>query len=119
MTLLKIFQQLVNDNFSSVSILEAQSTPVKGIQIEARSGDPSAVAGALILASLSNYRKDLTLLPHPTKDGEEMQQDAEISSIVAGCVGSRDLTTDVDMKDCSNNDKNGLSREKDITPSLE
>ncbi|XP_060961644.1 uncharacterized protein LOC115698051 [Cannabis sativa] len=116
-----IFQQLVNDNFAaSVSILEAQSAPVKGIQIGARSGsgDPSAVAGASILASLSNYRKDLTLLPPPGKAGEEMQQDAEISSVPTGCAGSGDLAADVDMKDCANNnDQNGLSREKDITPS--
>ena len=125
MTLQKIFQQLANDNFaatgisSSVSILEAQSSPVKGIQIEARSGDPSAVAGASILASLSNYRKDLTLLPPPAKAGEELQQDAEISSLTAGCVGSGDLTLDVDMKDCSNNNDQtgGPARENDITPS--
>lgn len=125
MTLHKIFQQLANDNFaapgipSSVSILETQSSPVKGIPIEARSGDPSAVAGASILASLSNYRKDLTLLPPPAKAGEELQQDSEISSLPASCVGSGDLTPDVDMKDCSNNnDQTGMSpREKDITPS--
>ncbi|KAF4364478.1 hypothetical protein F8388_007055 [Cannabis sativa] len=118
---LKHSYQLVNDNFAaSVSILEAQSAPVKGIQIGARSGsgDPSAVAGASILASLSNYRKDLTLLPPPGKAGEEMQQDAEISSVPTGCAGSGDLAADVDMKDCANNnDQNGLSREKDITPS--
>ncbi|PON96572.1 Spastin [Trema orientale] len=120
-----IFQLLVNDNFdasgipSSVSILEAQSSPVKGMHVEARSGDPSAVAGASILASLSNYRKEITLLPPPAKAGEELPQDAEISSLTAGCVGSGDLTPDVDMKDCSNdNDQTGtISREKDISPS--
>ncbi|GAV73866.1 AAA domain-containing protein [Cephalotus follicularis] len=69
-----IFQQLTNDNLAtpgipSVSILEAQSAPIKGMHVEARSGDPSAVAGASILASLSNLRKDLSLLPPPTKTG--------------------------------------------------
>lgn len=119
-----IFQQLGNDSLapaipSSVSILEAQSSPVKGMHIETRSGDPSAVAGASILASLSNYRKDLSLLPPPTKAAEELQQDAEISSLPAGCVGSGDITPDIDMKDCSNNnDQAGTSsREKEIDPS--
>ncbi|KAK7859857.1 hypothetical protein CFP56_002099, partial [Quercus suber] len=68
-----IFQQLTNDNLTapgipSVSILEAQSAPIKGIHIEARSGDPSAVAGASILASLSNMPKDLTILQAPDFD---------------------------------------------------
>lgn len=120
----KIFQQLGNDSLataipSSVSILEAQSSPVKGMHIETRSGDPSAVAGASILASLSNYRKDLSLLPPPTKAAEELQQDAEISSLPAGCVGSGDITPDIDMKDCSNNNNQAgtSSREKEIDPS--
>ncbi|XP_024021965.1 uncharacterized protein LOC21389436 [Morus notabilis] len=119
-----IFQQLVSDSLapaipSSVSILEAQSSPVKGMHIEARSGDPSAVAGASILASLSNYRKDLSLIPPPAKAAEELQQDAEISSLPTGCVGSGDIATDIDMKDCSNNnDQAGTSsREKEIVPS--
>jgi len=43
-----------------VSILEAQSAALNGMQVEARSGDPSAVAGASILTSLSNIRKDLS-----------------------------------------------------------
>ena len=114
----------MNDNLaapevpSAVSILEAQSTPVKGIHVEARSRDPSAVAGASILASLSNYTKELSLLPPPAKAGEEVQQDAEISSLPAGCVGSGDIPQDVDMKDCSNiNDQTDISsRDKDITP---
>lgn len=118
-----IFQQLVNDNIaapgipSPVSILEAQSSPVKEMHIEARSGDPSAVAGASILASLSNYTKDLSLMPSPAKAGEEMQQDADISSpAAAGCVVSGDLNTDVDMKDCSNAEPADIDlRDKDST----
>ncbi|XVE73306.1 hypothetical protein DITRI_Ditri11bG0107000 [Diplodiscus trichospermus] len=86
-----IFQQLTNDNVaapgipSSVSILEAQTAPIKGI-IEARSGDPSAVAGAAtILASLS------------TKENSEM------STLPSGCDVSDDRVPEVDMKDSASN----------------
>ncbi|KAG8663502.1 hypothetical protein MANES_01G217300v8 [Manihot esculenta] len=69
-----IFQQVNNDISSatgipSVNILEARGTPLKGIQIETRSGDPSAFAGASILASLSDFQKDLSLLSPPPKAG--------------------------------------------------
>ncbi|KAK9281285.1 hypothetical protein L1049_004182 [Liquidambar formosana] len=118
-----IFQQLTNDNLaasgipSSVSILEAQSAPIKGIHIEARSGDPSAVAGASILASLSNIRKDLSLLPPPAKNGEE--QATELSTLPSGCGESENRIQDVDMKDSTdNNDGDGVSsREKEVPSS--
>ncbi|KAK6260219.1 ATPase [Theobroma cacao] len=101
-----IFQQLTNDNLaapgipSSVSILEAQAAPIKGI-IEARSGDPSAVAGAAtILASLS------------TKENSDM------STLPSGCDVSDDRVPEVDMKDsASNNDPATVSsREKTVAP---
>ncbi|XVF21951.1 hypothetical protein REPUB_Repub12eG0133400 [Reevesia pubescens] len=101
-----IFQQLTDDNLaapgipSSVSILEAQTAPIKGI-IEARSGDPSAVAGAAtILASLS------------TKETSEM------STLPSGCEVSDDCVPEVDMKDSASNTDpaTGSSREKNVAP---
>lgn len=86
---------------SSVSILEAQSAPINGMHIEARSGDSSAVAGASILASLSNLHKDLSLLPPPAKTGENVQQNTEISLLPSG---HGDDTPDNEMKDATNND---------------
>ncbi|KAJ6329142.1 hypothetical protein OIU77_010758 [Salix suchowensis] len=67
-----IFQKLTNNNLGtpdmpSVSILEAQSAPIKGIHIEARPRDPSDYAGASILASLS------CLLPPAAKTDVEMK----------------------------------------------
>ncbi|KAJ4727660.1 AAA-type ATPase family protein [Melia azedarach] len=118
-----IFQQLSDDNLatpgihSSLSILEAQSAPLKTMHVEARSGDASAVAGASILASLSNIRKDLSLIPPPAKAGLDAQN-TEISSLNSGCDGSDDRIPDVDMKDAtSNNDVAGpSSREKTVVP---
>lgn len=96
----------------SVSIVEAQA-PIKGMHIEARSGDPSAFAGASILASLSN------LLPPPSKTGEDAQQNTEISSLPSGCGASEDHIPEVEMKDTtSNNESAGASsREKTVGPS--
>lgn len=102
---------------SSLSILEAQSSPVKGIHVEARSGDPSAVAGASILASLSNLRKDLSLLP-PPKNGEDVQQGTEMNTPPCGASDSH--IPDTDMKDNENNDVDGVPlREKTDVPSSE
>ncbi|CAL8178958.1 unnamed protein product [Prunus armeniaca] len=114
-----IFQQLTNDNniaaqgIPPISILETQSTPVNGIHIEARSGDPSAVDGASILASMSNGPNDLSPLPEPAKAGDNLQQDAEMPSLPSGCGGSDDHTADIEMKDTTNtNDQ--VSGDKDI-----
>lgn len=119
-----IFQQLVNDNLASpgipsVSILEAHSAPIKGIHIEARSGDPSAVAGASILASLSSLPKELSLLQAPGKTGDDVEQNAEMSILPSGCGGSDDRSPDIALKDSVNdNDLGGVSsREKTIAPS--
>ncbi|KAL7585154.1 uncharacterized protein LOC111920529 [Lactuca sativa] len=73
-----IFQQLSNDNVGAdvappMSILEAHSGSLKGLQFEARSRDPSAVAGASILASLSSIQKELSLLPPPSRKGKGLQ----------------------------------------------
>ncbi|KAL9430742.1 hypothetical protein AB3S75_026022 [Citrus x aurantiifolia] len=118
-----IFQQLSDDTLaapgihSPMTILEAQSAPLKTMHIEARSGDPSAVAGASILASLSNIQKDLSLIPPPTKAGVDAQN-SEIASLASGCDGPEDRIPDVDMKDAtSNNDDAGSSsRGKTVVP---
>ncbi|XP_058008640.1 uncharacterized protein LOC110632953 isoform X3 [Hevea brasiliensis] len=119
-----IFQQLTNDSLSSPdmpseNILEAQGAPLKGIQIEARSGDPSAFAGASILASLSDFQKDLSLLSPPAKAGEDLQQKAEISTVPSVCGAPNNCIPEVVMKNsASNNELAGFSsREKTIVPS--
>ncbi|XP_077219095.1 uncharacterized protein LOC143853253 [Tasmannia lanceolata] len=86
-----IFQQVVDENLttqavpSSVSIPEALNPPIKGIHLETSSGDPSAVAGASILASLSNLRKDLSVLPPPAQNGEDLQQGMETPTLPSTC----------------------------------
>ncbi len=92
--------------------MEAQSAPLNSIHVEARSGDPSAVAGASILASLSSFKKDLSLLPPPAKTAEDVQN-TEICSLPSVCDGSDD--PDVELKDTtSNNDLS--SRGKTVNP---
>ncbi|KAF2298449.1 hypothetical protein GH714_023610 [Hevea brasiliensis] len=117
-----IFQQLTNDSSSapgSVNILEARGAPLKGLQIEARSGDPSAFAGASILASLSDFQKDLSLLSPPAKAGEDIHQNTDISTVPSVCGPPDDCIPQDDMKDStSNNELPSLSsREKTIVPS--
>ncbi|GMJ01078.1 hypothetical protein like AT4G02480 [Hibiscus trionum] len=101
-----IFQQLTSDNLadpdipSSLSILEAQTAPIKGI-IDAQPGEPAAVAGAAtILASLS------------TKENSEM------STLPSGCDVSDDRVPEVDMKDSASNidPVTASSREKTVAP---
>ncbi|KAE8703546.1 hypothetical protein F3Y22_tig00110467pilonHSYRG00035 [Hibiscus syriacus] len=102
-----IFQQLTIDNLdapgipSSVSILEAQTAPMKGI-IEARSGDPSAVTGAAtILASLS------------TKKNPDM------SNLPSGSNMSDDCVPEVDTKDSpgDSDPATASSKQKTVAPS--
>jgi len=70
------------------------------MQVEARSGDPSAVAGASILASLSNnICKELSLLPPAAKTGKNVQN-TDISSLHSGCG---DDIPDNEMNDTTNN----------------
>ncbi|XP_076915850.1 uncharacterized protein LOC143575331 isoform X2 [Bidens hawaiensis] len=110
-----IFQQLSNDNVAadvapSVSILEANSGSLKGLQLEARSRDPSAVAGASILASLSNIQKELSLLPPPSRKGKGLQ--TGISSLPSACEDNRVI--DTDMEDASDPNDNVAA---DVAPS--
>ncbi|XP_057964873.1 uncharacterized protein LOC131155636 [Malania oleifera] len=114
-----IFQQLTTDNLatsgihSSVSILEARSVPIKG-QIEGRPRDPSAIAGASILASFTD-----ALLPPPAKCGEDKQQATEMSPVPSSCGVSDNCIPDADMKDPSVNDDGvGVtSRDRTVVPS--
>ncbi|KAK4788210.1 hypothetical protein SAY86_019529 [Trapa natans] len=99
-----VFQQLDNESpadpgISSVSILETQTEPMKEIQIESRTGDPSAVSGASILASL-NLSKEFSLLP-PTEDGAGPSEGPVVPSV---CRMSDDQVADVDMRDAHNHD---------------
>ncbi|KAL6968493.1 hypothetical protein U1Q18_034295 [Sarracenia purpurea var. burkii] len=100
-----IFQQLFNDDLAaagmppSLSMLEAHGAPIKGLHFETRSGEASAVTGASILASLSSFRKDLSILPPPSQNDDDAQQGSE-------------------MKDNSNrNDVNGVSSSEKAVPS--
>ncbi|KAJ0453676.1 putative transcription factor interactor and regulator FHA-SMAD family [Helianthus annuus] len=106
-----IYQQLSNDNVATdvappVSILEANSGSLKGLQLESRSRDPSAVAGASILASLSNIQKELSLFPPPKgfQNG--------LSNLPSACEDNRVI--DTDMKDVSDANDNVAA---DTTPS--
>ncbi|XP_024981027.1 uncharacterized protein LOC112517888 isoform X1 [Cynara cardunculus var. scolymus] len=107
-----IFQQLSNDNVGadvapSVSILEAHSGSLKGLQFEARSRDSSAVAGASILASLSNIQKELSLLPPPSRKGKGLQ--TGMPTLPSACEVPDNRVADIDMKDASDpNDSGGV-----------
>ncbi|THG01027.1 hypothetical protein TEA_009827 [Camellia sinensis var. sinensis] len=117
--------QLVNDDLAaagmppSLSILEAHGGPIKGLQFETRAGDASAVAGASILASLSNLQKELSLLPPPSRNDEDVQQGSEIPTLPSACDVSNNLILDSEMKDASVRDDGtgGSSSEKAVVPS--
>lgn len=81
-----------------MSILETQTEPIKEIHIESRTGDPSAVSGASILASL-NLSKEFSL--PPTEGGAGTSEGLVVPSV---CGISDDQVADVDMRDDHNND---------------
>lgn len=82
------------------------------MHVEARSGDVSAVAGASILASLSNLPKDLSLLFPRTKDGEDIQQNSELST-----PPPDDRIPDIEMKDGALNGDMAVVSSGDKNPS--
>ncbi|KAL3359368.1 hypothetical protein AABB24_016104 [Solanum stoloniferum] len=108
-----------------VSILEAHSGSIKGLRLEARSGDPSTVAVASTLASLSNLRKDLSLLPPSSQNDKDAKQGSEVPILPAasGLSLTEKDDLDTDMKDASDgNDEHGvLVDEKNdvISPGIE
>ncbi|CAN4098235.1 unnamed protein product [Withania somnifera] len=101
----EIFEKITNDNKSSlprsVSILEAHSGSVKGLHIEARSGDPSAVAVASTLASLSNFQKESSLLPPSSQNSKDVKQGSEMSRLPAADEVTDKHDLDAEMKDAS------------------
>lgn len=100
-----------------MSILEAHSGPIKGVHFEARSGDPSTVAVASTLASLSNLKKELSLLPPSVHNNKDVKQAAEMSILPAasGVLDKHDAVAD--MKDASDhNDVSLVDKTGTITP---
>ncbi|KAK7411030.1 hypothetical protein VNO78_02370 [Psophocarpus tetragonolobus] len=73
-----IFQQISPE--VAVKAAEIQSGVGKFFQIERRAGDPSAVAGASILASLSSLKPDLTRWKSPSQTANKPQQGSDIPS---------------------------------------
>ncbi|XP_059442717.1 uncharacterized protein LOC132174960 isoform X3 [Corylus avellana] len=70
-----IFQHLMNE--AAVKGSEVQSLG-KLLHLERRAGDPSAVAGASILASLSSMRQDISRWKSPAQSITKMQQGPEV-----------------------------------------
>ncbi|KAG6500667.1 hypothetical protein ZIOFF_040517 [Zingiber officinale] len=109
-----IFQLLKNNN-SAVSVLpspldisEPKVLSAKEVQVETRSGDPSAVAGASILASLSNNIKDLPDAPSSPID-ENIHEGLEKPALDSVCDASEDCNPDLEkdsdiLKETSDND---------------
>ncbi|KAK9136897.1 hypothetical protein Sjap_007491 [Stephania japonica] len=84
-----IFQQLSNEKVinaaeTSPVAMSDQNCSTKGLLMETRSGDASAVTGASILASLSSLRKDLSLRSSPTQNGENLKKDLEKPTLPSG-----------------------------------
>lgn len=62
----------------AVKSAEVHSSLGKLLQLERRSGDPSAVAGASILASLSSLRPDLSRWKSPRQTSGKLHQGTEV-----------------------------------------
>ncbi|KAF7838180.1 ATPase family AAA domain-containing protein 1-A isoform A [Senna tora] len=71
-----IFQQLNTE--VAVKGAEVQSGVGKFLQLERRTGDPSAVAGASILASLSSLRQDISRLKSPSHNTNKAHQGTDV-----------------------------------------
>ncbi|CAH9096056.1 unnamed protein product [Cuscuta epithymum] len=101
-----IFQKLTGEDISAasipppVSILEAHRGQMKGVNFEARSGDPSTVAVASTLASLSNLKEELLLLP-PSDCNGDIKQETEVSALPADSEDPDRHDLDSDLKDFS------------------
>ncbi|XP_010429750.1 PREDICTED: uncharacterized protein LOC104714166 isoform X1 [Camelina sativa] len=106
-----IFQPIKDENLaapdrsSSLNICEARGSPLKGVHVETRAGDSSAVDGASILASLSKYR-NFHLLP-PIAKAAKRQQNPEVPVVPSSC---NDCISDTEMNDAdSNNDQAAIA----------
>ncbi|KAK2648239.1 hypothetical protein Ddye_015728 [Dipteronia dyeriana] len=71
-----IFQQLMTE--VAIKGAEFQSSAGKFLQLERRTGDASAVAGASILASLSSLRQDLSRWKSSAQSTNKFHQGAEL-----------------------------------------
>ncbi|KAF2314198.1 hypothetical protein GH714_024018 [Hevea brasiliensis] len=69
-------EQVITD--VAVKGAEVQSSIGKLLQLERRSGDPSAVAGASILASLSSLRQDIPRYKSPDQNTGKIHQGTEM-----------------------------------------
>ncbi|VFQ68635.1 unnamed protein product [Cuscuta campestris] len=118
-----IFQQLGNEKVSaastphSVSILEANSGPLKGVPFEERAGEHSTVAVASTLASLANLNKELSLLPPSVNKNIDVKKAAEIPILPAASVVLDKDDAVAGMKDASeNNDVSLVEKTGTVTP---
>lgn len=73
----QIFQQLLNDVLLKMNSY-IRGGDLKMLHVERRAGDESAVAGASILASLSNLRSDLSNLRPPVSTAPKTYLGTEI-----------------------------------------
>ncbi|KAI4329764.1 hypothetical protein MLD38_028112 [Melastoma candidum] len=115
-----VFQQF-DDNLpyrglASEYMLEAQSSPMNEMHVEARAGDPS------ILASLTDFQEDFSLRPPPGKSGVDVRPDSESPVEQSVCGISDDQLGDAFLRESSNNndviDVASLE-EKGVDPSAE
>ncbi|MED6207390.1 hypothetical protein PIB30_035383 [Stylosanthes scabra] len=72
-----IFQQINAE--SSIKGADVQSGAGKFMQLKRRTGDPSAVAGASILASLSNFRQEFARLKSPSQNSPKVHKSTDVS----------------------------------------
>ncbi|XP_022738971.1 uncharacterized protein LOC111291460 isoform X5 [Durio zibethinus] len=100
-----IFQQLMTE--VAVKGAEVQNTVGKFLQLERRSGDPSAVTGATILASLSSLRPDLSRWKSPSQASSKIHEVTEVPthSIV-------DDAEDVDLDGLEGNSTANIGNDK-------
>lgn len=70
-------------------VLESHSSSIKGLHFEDGVRDPSAVAGASVLATLSNLPKEFSVLPPPSPP--------ELSTLLSPCKVSDNCSVDADM----------------------
>lgn len=90
------------DDPASVSVLEAHNGSIKGLHIEARSGDPSAVSVASTLESPNQPEE--SLLPSSSQDAEDALHGSEIPSLPSACE-VLDNCAETRKKDASDNDR--------------
>ncbi|KAJ4968151.1 hypothetical protein NE237_014852 [Protea cynaroides] len=98
-----VFQPLKNDNVAtmtlptSVSILQSQRAPVKGIDCGTKCG-ALAVAGASVLANLSSLGKDFSPNPSSVQNGADVQHQVEEKpALLSGCEEFENPVPDLDV----------------------